>query len=45
MRIKTWNDWIVALSLIHLGQQLGANTPMARSVFNFVELVRVFFAP
>jgi hypothetical protein len=40
----TWNDAVVALTLVHLGQQLGTQTPVARAVFDVVTLLNSFFA-
>jgi len=35
---------VVALTLVHLGQQLGTQTPVARAVFDVVTLLNSFFA-
>jgi hypothetical protein len=43
MKIHGWNDWITALSLVHLGQQLGTETPAAQAVFDLVSVISVFF--
>jgi len=40
----TWNDAVVALTLVHLGQQLGTQTPVARAVFDLVTVLTSFFA-
>ena len=32
----TWNDLLVGLTLVHLGQQLGTDTKLARAVFDLV---------
>lgn len=45
MRFRTWNDWIVALSLVHFGQQLGSTSQAAKSIFNFLEMFRLFISP
>jgi hypothetical protein len=42
MRIAGWNEWIAALSLVHLGQQLGTEGPLARAVFDLGSLVISF---
>jgi small basic protein len=42
-RLK-WNDAVIALTLVHLGQQLGTQTPLARAVFDLVTLLNSFFA-
>jgi hypothetical protein len=42
MRIAGWNEWIAALSLVHLGQQLGTEGPLARAVFDVGSLVISF---
>lgn len=30
----TWNDVLLGLTLVHLGQQLGSDTKVARAVFD-----------
>jgi hypothetical protein len=40
----TWNDVVVALTLVHLGQQLGTQSPVARAVFDLVTIAASFFA-
>jgi small basic protein len=39
----TWNDAVVALTLVHLGQQLGTESTLARAVFDIATLVASFF--
>ena len=39
MRRMTLNDLIVGLTLVHLGQQLGSDTKVARAVFDLVTAV------
>jgi hypothetical protein len=38
MRRLTWNDLLVGLTLVHLGQQLGSDTKAARAVFDICSL-------
>ena len=45
MRFASWNDWIVALSLVRLGQQLGTESPLARAVFDLGSLALSFLGP
>jgi hypothetical protein len=42
MRLAGWNEWILALSLVRLGQQLGTDGPLARAVFDLGSLVISF---
>jgi small basic protein len=44
MKRVTWNDIVVALSLVHLGQQLGTESTLARAVFDVTTIVVSFFA-
>jgi hypothetical protein len=44
MKRVTWNDIVVALSLVHLGQQLGTESTLARAVFDIATIVVSFFA-
>jgi len=40
----SWNDAVVALTLVHLGQQLGTESALARAVFDIATIVTSFFA-
>lgn len=39
----SWNDAVVALTLVHLGQQLGTESAIARAVFDIATIVASFF--
>jgi small basic protein len=39
----SWNDLVVALTLVHLGQQLGTQSALARAVFDIATIVASFF--
>lgn len=43
MKRLTWNDAVVALTLVHLGQQLGTESALARAVFDIATIVASFF--
>ena len=43
MRRLTWNDVLVGLTLVHLGQQLGSDTKVARAVFDLCNALSFFF--
>jgi hypothetical protein len=43
MKRVTWNDAMVGLTLVHLGQQLGTETTLARAVFDIATIVASFF--
>ena len=43
MNRVTWNDAMVALSLVHLGQMLGTESNLARAVFDVATIVASFF--
>jgi len=38
----SWNDAVVALTLVHLGQQLGTESVIARAVFDIATIVTSF---
>lgn len=44
MRRVTWDSTLVALTLVHLGQQLGSDTRLARAVAEVVSSLVSFFA-
>jgi hypothetical protein len=39
MRRINWNSWLTALSLVHLGQQLGTDSRLARAIHDLGELL------
>ena len=39
----SWNDAVVALTLVHLGQQLGTESALAQAVFDIATIVVSFF--
>ena len=39
MRRINWNAWITALSLVHIGQQLGTDSKLSRAIFELGELL------
>jgi hypothetical protein len=39
----TWNDAMVCLTLVHLGQQLGTESTLARAVFDIATIIASFF--
>lgn len=39
MRRITWNDLLVGLTLVHLGQQMGSDSKVARAVFDLCTAV------
>ena len=39
MRRIDWNAWITALTLVHLGQQLGTDSKLSRAIFDIGELL------
>ena len=43
MRRLTWNDLLIGLTLVHLGQQLGSDTKVARAVFDICSVLASFF--
>lgn len=45
MKRVTWNDALVALTLVNVGQQLGTDSELARAVFDFVTIIACFFKP
>lgn len=44
MRNVSWNDVLVWLTLVHLGQQLGSDTKVARAVFDLCNALAFLFA-
>ena len=44
MRRVTWNDLLVGLTLVHLGQQLGSDGRLSRACFEIVSALIPFFA-
>lgn len=43
MRRIDWNAWMTALALIHLGQQLGTDSKLSRTIFDLGELLAAFW--
>ncbi len=39
MKRLDWNAWIVCLSLVRLGQQLGTDSKLSRTIFDLAELL------
>ena len=39
----TWNDLLVGLTLVRIGQELGSETPLARAVFEITSVIASFF--
>jgi hypothetical protein len=44
MRRMTWDNCLVCLTLVHLGQRLGSETDLARAVSHVIESILCFFA-
>lgn len=42
MRRARWNDWLMAASLIRLGQELGHDSRLARAVADLITLAFSF---
>ena len=43
MRRMTWNDLLVALTLVRIGQQLGSDSKAAQAVFDICCIIASFF--
>lgn len=43
MKRITWDNLLVSLTLVHLGQQLGSDTKLARAVFEVCSVFVSFF--